>query len=76
MKKFNMERIFKRSQKNKESYFGAELYAWPLMFFPTFDVTTEINIFCKSDAVDSNLSVGGITAFPGAVYGKITNCIN
>ena len=49
MKKFNMERIFKRSQKNKESYFGAELYAWPLMFFPTFDVTTEINIFCKSD---------------------------
>lgn len=44
MKKFNMERIFKRSQKNKESYFGAELYSWPLMFFPTFDVTTEINI--------------------------------
>lgn len=31
-----MERIFKRSQKNKEIYFGAELYAWPLMFFPTF----------------------------------------
>lgn len=32
MKKNNMERIFKRSQKNKEIYFGAELYAWPLMF--------------------------------------------
>lgn len=32
MKNNNMERIFKRSQKNKESYFGAELYAWPLMF--------------------------------------------
>ena len=39
MKKFNMERIFKRSQKNKESYFGAELYAWPLMFFTTHDDT-------------------------------------
>ncbi|WP_456056334.1 dockerin type I domain-containing protein [Agathobacter sp.] len=37
---------------------------------------SKIDIFCKSDAVDSNLSVGGITAFPGAVYGKITNCIN
>lgn len=49
MKKFNMERIFKRSQKNKESYFGVELYAWPLMFFPTHDDTIEINILYESD---------------------------
>ena len=44
-----MERIFKRSQKNKESYFGAELYAWPLMFFITHDDTIEINILYESD---------------------------
>ena len=44
-----MERIFKRSQKNKESYFGVELYAWPLMFFPTHDDTIEINILYESD---------------------------
>ena len=49
MKKFNMERIFKRSQKNKESYFGVELYAWPLMFFTTHDDTIEINILYESD---------------------------
>ena len=48
MKKFNMERIFKRSQKNKESYFGVELYAWPLMFFTTHDDTIEINILYES----------------------------
>lgn len=36
----------------------------------------KIDIFCKMDAVNNSITIGGITGFPGTVYGKIVNCIN
>lgn len=37
---------------------------------------SKVDIFCKTDAVNNNLSVGGITGHPGAVHGEITYCKN
>lgn len=34
---FSMERIFKRSERNKNLFFGADTYCYPLMFYMVSD---------------------------------------
>ena len=38
MNVFSMERIFKRSERNKNLFFGADTYCYPLMFYMVSDI--------------------------------------
>lgn len=49
MNVFSMERIFKRSERNKNQFFGADTYCYPLMFYMVSDTTLPDCRFCDSE---------------------------
>lgn len=45
MNVFSMERIFKRSERNKNLFFSADTYCYPLMFYMVSDTRLPTAVF-------------------------------
>ncbi len=55
MNVFSMERIFKRSERNKNLFFGADTYCYPLMFYMVSDTRLPDCRFCDSEEVAESM---------------------
>ena len=55
MNGFSMERIFKRSERNKNLFFGADTYCYPLMFYMVSDTRLPDCRFCDSEEVAESM---------------------
>ena len=55
MNVFSMERIFKRSERNKNLFFSADTYCYPLMFYMVSDTRLPDCRFCDSEEVAESM---------------------
>ena len=73
MNVFSMERIFKRSDRNKNLFFGADTYCYPLMFYMVSDIRLPDCRFCDSEEVAE--SALHLYAFGTQLYSRFTEML-